>query len=290
MVFSAAAHGKPDLVHDSNIPMEEVRDLAMLSHEHNAIRLVAQWVTQWADGLIPDDERPEDVPEEYYNEVEKVWIAYEFGMEKQFLQTCFELAFVTTVIIPSPACLPAGLYGKSSRSFLELRRAKNISERIYTCRSTYILEAMKEPWACIKELRDAKALGGTVPTRICQKNSKKCLDRQINHLEEWFEAMLLPMEPIDEDEAKTLLNISPLRICKGECLNVGSICKSAHGRRCRLAMLADYLDRGGTEGYLHHSMWAVRVGDRARPATEEHIQYVETQRKIIRDHCNQSLD
>ena len=130
MVFSAAAHGRPDLVQD-DLPLQQVRDLAMLSHQHKGIRLIAPWVDQWATELFPEDQCPEDEPEKYNNEMEKIWIAYEFGFEKQFLQTCFELAFVSTVIIPSRMCLPPGLHGKLSFSPMQLVCAK-LPKRRYT--------------------------------------------------------------------------------------------------------------------------------------------------------------
>ena len=140
---------------------------------------------------------------------------------------------------------------------------------------------MKQPWACLKDLRDAKAKGGEVSSRICRKKLRKCLTFQIKALEEWFSVRLLPLVPVQLEEAAKLADISPLQICVADSLDTDGVCEPEGRMKCRLGVLAEFLDRGGTGGYLHHSVWSLCAGDKARPATEDHIKYMENQRKII---------
>lgn len=159
--------------------------------------------------------------------------------------------------------------------------AWGLVERIYACRSAYILEALKKPWACLKDLRDAKARGGNVSSHICRKKSRKCLQSQLEALEYWFYKLLLPLEPVSLEDACKITYISPLQICVTDSLNVNKICKPVGKTKCRLGVLADFLNRGGTGGYRHYSEWSLFAGDKARPVTEEHIKYMQAQRETI---------
>ena len=113
MVFSAIAHGKRALVDDMQLQLHDVAELAKLSYTYKGLHLIRPWIAEWTKDLLDEEEDlSEEDPYNYHQEVEKIWIAYEFGLEQLFLKTCFQLSFISSTLIPSSKSLPLGLHGR----------------------------------------------------------------------------------------------------------------------------------------------------------------------------------
>jgi hypothetical protein len=64
--------------------LEEVRDIAVLSHQYKALWLIRDDVPEWVTKLIPLAWDPEKYSEQYANQLEYLWISFEFGLESLF--------------------------------------------------------------------------------------------------------------------------------------------------------------------------------------------------------------
>jgi hypothetical protein len=90
----------------ASICIEELRDIAKLSHEYGALRWIAPYVPAWVEKLIPKDWEPERDPDLPSYHLEYLWVAYEFGMKDLFNEVCFNLAYVATFSFEDPDLLP----------------------------------------------------------------------------------------------------------------------------------------------------------------------------------------
>jgi hypothetical protein len=77
----AAAHNKPLPNHFS---LEELRDIARLSHRFQALPLIAEYVRRWMSTPIETALLMDDSTSEYCHQLEYLWCAYEFGMPDLF--------------------------------------------------------------------------------------------------------------------------------------------------------------------------------------------------------------
>lgn len=111
MVFSAITHSKKALVEDMELQLEDIAELAKLSCTYKKLSILAPWIPKWTEEAFDDDDIQEERPYQYHQEVEKIWIAYEFGLEEVFLKTSFQLAFQSSTLIPHKKSLPPGLHG-----------------------------------------------------------------------------------------------------------------------------------------------------------------------------------
>jgi hypothetical protein len=86
--FIAAAHFSPTKRSTAfkikdDLSLKEVSSIAMLSHDHKAQHLVAENVPDWIEKFFPRGWKLES-PEEHCDQLDYLWVAYEFGQDKIF--------------------------------------------------------------------------------------------------------------------------------------------------------------------------------------------------------------
>lgn len=85
----AAAHFSPteDLpafIIEDGLNLKEIYEIAMLSHKYCALHLIAGNVLAWHEELVPTGWELDELDENYCNQREYLWIAYEFGWDRVF--------------------------------------------------------------------------------------------------------------------------------------------------------------------------------------------------------------
>jgi hypothetical protein len=147
----AAAHhspteSNPTFIIKEDLGLEQLRDLAKLSHELETLQVIASNVPAWVEKLYPPDWSLSETnvaragskgsdDSGYCGQLEHNWIAYEFGLESIFDQIwyvsglsilcvgfirisqltssiSFNLAYVAKASFSNPDSLPPGIYGK----------------------------------------------------------------------------------------------------------------------------------------------------------------------------------
>ncbi|KAH6853484.1 hypothetical protein B0I37DRAFT_8094 [Chaetomium sp. MPI-CAGE-AT-0009] len=111
----AAAHhdsSTGDYMIDRHFSLNEVRDMAMLSHRYNAYSLIAGNVPRWVSQYMPPDWELCNDPDQYCGQLEYLWMAYEFLMPRQFYEICYNLVFVTNLTFWNPSSMPPGVYDR----------------------------------------------------------------------------------------------------------------------------------------------------------------------------------
>lgn len=119
-----------------SLELAEIRELAKLSYQHNALHLIATSARQWIEALYPPGWKLQN-PEEYSDQLDYLWLSYELGVEKLFhdiwygvstpcvsanqkpkssangsIVNSFNLAYVCKVEFWNPASMPPGIFGK----------------------------------------------------------------------------------------------------------------------------------------------------------------------------------
>jgi hypothetical protein len=92
--FAAAAHESPISDEESEtefgfeikgkLELEEIRDIAALSYQYKALDLIHANVRGWITEFVPLTWDQEEHVYGYANQLEYLWISYEFGLESLF--------------------------------------------------------------------------------------------------------------------------------------------------------------------------------------------------------------
>lgn len=87
----AAAHFSPtedlpEFIIEDGLSIKEIYNIAMLSHQYGALRLIAGNVPGWLEDHDFDASgwKLDELDEFYDSQLEYMWIAYEFGVNKVF--------------------------------------------------------------------------------------------------------------------------------------------------------------------------------------------------------------
>jgi hypothetical protein len=92
--------GDNDFKIKEKLSLKEVRDIAKLSHQYEALHLIARNVPTWVDRLVPKVWKPKNVPDTASDHLELLWISYEFGLESLFKQVWYVHNFSPLVSTP----------------------------------------------------------------------------------------------------------------------------------------------------------------------------------------------
>ncbi|KAL2125254.1 hypothetical protein VTJ04DRAFT_1619 [Mycothermus thermophilus] len=250
-----------------SLELAEIRELAKLSYQHNALHLIATSARQWIEALYPPGWKLQN-PEEYSDQLDYLWLSYELGVEKLFHDICFNLAYVCKVEFWNPASMPPGIF-----------------DEIYRCRRDFVSSFLSEIYEYKAKLLHAVERGTDVDRSICansagKKKPKDCAKSQLKLLEDWMKAQKLGPTLYDK-HGRLPTDRSPINFfSQRESVNLLEFDHYFDGQECfcGLAILAKKLKLPGKERLLD---WMTENGGKARMATEEHIAYMREQRRKL---------
>ncbi|KAL2125252.1 hypothetical protein VTJ04DRAFT_1617 [Mycothermus thermophilus] len=305
----AAAHhlpteSNPTFIIKEKLSIEQLRDLAKLTNHHSALHLIARNVPGWVKKLYPPgwhlqtwkmnlrrwdeymaydavkhvyygsdtSKKAKDPDPGYHGQLEHLWIAYEFGLEKVFNRICFNLAFVAKGTFSNPAFLRPGAFGSTPTNALVFGTA----DEIYSRRAAYVDTLMARISAHRERLVEAiDSDAPDVSKELCSSYywGKTCVTAQLRELEKWLarEGLHLKSNGLENSEGR-----SPMDFLHDSPLETSNVRGEHYTAYCGRYKLVRWMEKDGKAMLLQ---WLAKFDGKTRIATDEQIQYMRRQRK-----------
>ncbi|KAL2016940.1 hypothetical protein VTK56DRAFT_2816 [Thermocarpiscus australiensis] len=269
-LIMAAHHSPADgdpasaFIIQKDLILEGLCDIAKLSNQYNALQLIAGNVPRWIDNFLPRTWMFKDDPDCYADQIECLWIAYEFGLHTLFHQICFDLAYVYEFVFLNPRLMPDGVFG-----------------HIYRCREAYTTWLMADVLDYRDKLHEATKPGVHVSGSVCRDPSKasQCAAEQLRLLNRWIKDENLRTNPAQCSWGSEIRSPLDYFGSSPEVRNLWKI--HPPNKTCGLSRLADKISEIRKDGKMWLLQWMAEKGDEARLVTEEHVQYMAAQKQKI---------